>query len=86
MNILHTFVFLTTGKVPPRNEKNEKKKNKIKIYGLIFGGAYNQDEKSTPDLMGLQPGGLITGRAYNRGDYNRDLTVIRLLKRIANIF
>ena len=36
--------------------------------------------------MGLQPGGLITGRAYNRGDYNRDLTVIRLLKRIANIF
>ena len=29
------------------------KKKIIKIYGLISGGAYNWNEKSVSDLMGL---------------------------------
>ena len=46
-----------------------KKKNNKNIWAYIQG-AYNRDEKSVSDLMGLQPGG-----AYNRGYYNHYFTV-----------
>ena len=37
--------------------------------GLCSGGDYNRDEKSVSDLIGLKPGGTITGilRYFTKG-------------------